>query len=195
MDKLLVKLLDNVITKIKTSAKREGTNLPSSDSPVNAIQLVIKVTCQNNCFSLNIHSNIWKVFNGHHLHGKWQEIREKSKCLQMNRCWIPSPAGCWTSLPSLGSLLIPVWFTAPRRETLSAGAGVVMGRGVLSELLHRHLLHAVMSLWDTHAPLSLHSPRHWLLTALNCSKECCGVGFQTSGYLRQTSQDWFPLWL
>lgn len=109
--------------KIKTSAKREGKNLPSSDSPVNAIQFVIKVTCQNNCFSLNIYSNIWKVFNGHHLHGKWQEIREKSTCLQMDRCWIPSPAGRWTSLPSLGSLLISVCFTAPRREKLSAGAG------------------------------------------------------------------------
>lgn len=106
-----------------------------------------------------------------------------------------NPQPCWPLDFSAITRLIPVWFTAPRREKLSAGAGVVMGRGVLSELLHRHLLHAVMHLWDTHAPPSLHSPLHWLLTALNCSKECCGVGFQTSSYLRQTSQDWFPLWL
>lgn len=150
MDKLLVKLLDNVVTKSR-HLQREKKNLSISDCPVNVIQFVIKVTRQNNCFSLNIYSYIWKIFNGHHLHGKWQEIREKGKCLRTDRCCIPSPAGRLTSLPSLGSLLIPFCFSAPRREKLITGAGVIMGRRSLSELLHRHLLHAVRSLWDTHA--------------------------------------------
>lgn len=146
------------------------------------------MTCQNNCFSLNIYSYIWKIFNGHHRYGKWQEIREKGKCLWTDRCCIPSPTDCSTSLPSLGSLLIPGCFTAPRREKLIAGAGVIMGRRRLRKLLHRHLLHAVRSLWDTHAPppCSLPSPDYWPLEIVLKS---CGVGFQTSSYCR------FPLCL
>lgn len=94
MDKLLVKLLDNVVTKSRHLQREKKKNLVISDCPINAIQFVIKVTCQNNCFSLNIYSYIWRVFNGHHLHGKWQEIREKDKCLWTDRRCIPSPTAC-----------------------------------------------------------------------------------------------------
>lgn len=157
---------------------------------VNAIQLVIKaILYRINCFFLNIYSCTWKIFNGQQQHGKRQVKRKKSKCCRQRAAAAPAPVLlCVGCCHTLGSLLIPVYFTALPTEELIARAWVLTGL-LPADLLPGHTSPG------THIPLPPPRSQYLLSTALNCSKACCGVGLQTGSYLRQTNQGWFPLWL
>ena len=157
---------------------------------INAIQLVNKVVLYwISCFFLFIQMK--KIFKGQQQHGKWQVIRKKSKWLQTQRAASLAPVVLGV-LTTPGSLLFPVDFTALQSGELISGAWVIKKSWVLTELLHAETCCPEPGTPGIHPPPSLRPPR---VTALNCSKECCGVGFQTSTYLRQTNQGWFPLWL
>lgn len=115
---------------------------------------------------------------------------EKQMAADAEGC-ILSPCGPWCSHHSRLSALSCRFYCSPKwganlrslshQEKLSADWASSC----------RNVLPGARYPRDTPPP-SPYPPR---VTALNCSKECCGVGFQTSTYLRQTNQGWFPLWL